>query len=75
MYTPSIESNGFDRPFGLAIYASDHGAGAVLLQTGDGDVEHPVAYFSKMFSIHQKSYSTIEKETLALILALQHFEV
>ena len=72
---PVLKAPDFDRPFGLAIDASDHGAGAVLLQTGDDDVEHPVAYFSKKFNIHQKNYSTIEKETLALVLALQHFEV
>jgi len=28
-----------------------------------------------LFNKHQVSYSTIEKETLALLLALQHFEV
>ncbi len=35
----------------------------------------PVAYFSKKFLPHQKNYSTIEKEALALLLSLQHFEV
>ena len=38
-------------------------------------VEHPVGYFSKKFKKHQLHYSTIEKEALALLLALQHFEV
>ncbi len=32
-------------------------------------------YFSKKFPIAQQKYSTIEKETLALMLPLQHFEV
>ncbi len=41
----------------------------------DDGVEHPVAYFSKKFLPHQKNYSTIEKEALALLLSLQHFEV
>lgn len=36
---------------------------------------HPVCYFSKKFLKHQLNYSTIEKETLALLLALQHSEV
>ena len=31
--------------------------------------------FSKKFNKHQKNYSTIQKECLCLILALQHFEV
>ena len=35
----------------------------------------PVCYFSVKFKNHQLNYSTIEKETLAMLLALQHFEV
>ena len=31
--------------------------------------------FPKNFNKHQKNYSTIKKECLSLILALQHFEV
>jgi len=50
-------------------------AGAVLLQEDDEGVEHPVCYFSKKFNKSQRNYSTIEKECLALVLALQHFEV
>ena len=51
------------------------GAGAVLLQRGEDGIDHPVAYFSRKLNRHQANYSTIEKETLALLLALQHFEV
>ncbi len=36
--------------------------------------KHPVSFFSKKFSKSQQNYSTIEKEALALLLALQHFE-
>ena len=65
----------FERPFKLAVDASDAGAGAVLLQDGDDGIEHPVSYYSKKFNRHQRVYSTVEKEALALILALKHFEV
>ena len=34
-----------------------------------------MCYFSKKFDCHQRNYSTIEKELLALVLALQHFDV
>ncbi len=51
------------------------GAGAVLLQRDQTGVEHPVCYFSRKFNKHQRRYSTIEKEGLALVLALQHFDV
>ena len=73
---PVLQSPNFNTPFSLAVDASDDAAGAVLLQhDNDHIIEHPVAYFSKKFNRHQKNYSTIEKELLALILALQHFEV
>ena len=64
-----------DREFKMAVDASDVGAGSVLLQEDDNGVDHPVCYFSKKFDKHQRNYSTIEKECLSLILALQHFQV
>ncbi|KAK5890792.1 hypothetical protein CesoFtcFv8_014278 [Champsocephalus esox] len=63
------------KPFKLEVDASAVGAGAVLLQEDADGVDHPVCYFSRKFNKHQVRYSTIEKETLALLLALQHFEV
>ena len=54
--------------------ASHVGAGAVLLQEVEG-VDRSVCYFSNKFNSYQLNYSTIEKEALALIWALQHFEV
>ena len=65
----------FDKCFKLAVDASDVGIGAVLLQEDNNGIDHPVCYFSKKFNKHQKNYSTIEKECLALILAIQQFEV
>ena len=50
-------------------------AGAVLLQESGDGIDHPVCYFSRKFNNSQRNYSTIEKECLALILALQHFEI
>ena len=46
-----------------------------MLQEDSEGVEHPVCYYSKKFNQCQRNYSTIEKEALALVLALQHFEV
>ena len=34
-----------------------------------------MSYYSRKFNKHQLKYSTIEKEALALLFALQHFEV
>ena len=55
--------------------ASQEGVGAVLLQPDDQDVNHPVSYFSRKFTPAQRNYSVVEQELLAIILALQRFEV
>ena len=72
---PVLSAPNFANEFKLAVDASDTGAGSVLMQEDGNGVDHPVSYFSKRFNKHQKNYSTIEKECLSLILALQHFEV
>ncbi|KAL1279986.1 hypothetical protein QQF64_014586 [Cirrhinus molitorella] len=74
-FAPVLSAPDVSRPFQLEVDASAVGEGAVLLQEGADGVVHPVSYFSAKFNHHQNHYSTIEKETLALLLALQHFEV
>ncbi|XP_065894244.1 uncharacterized protein [Dysidea avara] len=72
---PVLKAPDFKKPFKLQVDASDIGIGAVLLQEGRCSIDHPVCYFSYKFNKHQVNYSTTEKETLALLLALQHFDV
>lgn len=72
---PVLAAPNFTRPFKLEVDASALGAGAVLLQEDVRGIDHPICYFSKKFKRHQLHYSTIEKEALSLLLALQHFEV
>lgn len=74
-HSPVLAAPDLSRPFKLEIDASAVGAGAVLLQEDVDGVDHPESYFSKKFNRHQIHYSTIEQETLALLWALQHFEV
>ena len=64
----------FQKQFILMVDASDLGAGVVLMQHDVKGIEHPICYYSRKFDSHQKNYSTIEKETLALVLVLQHFD-
>lgn len=73
--SPVLAAPCFDRPFILHVDASQVGAGAVLLQKDDQGVVRPVSFFSRKFNSYQRNYSVIEKETLSLILALQHFNV
>jgi len=72
---PILAAPNFSRAFLLEVDASGVAAGDVLLQRSEGDVELPVCYFSKKFSDTQRRYSTVEKEALALMLALRHFDV
>ena len=72
---PVLLAPNFDKMFTLFVDASDIGVGSVLMQTDENDVYHPVCYYSKKLDKHQKRYSTIEKEALALLLALKHYEV
>ena len=72
---PVLLAPDFDKFLKLAVDASDVGIGAVLLQEDNNGIDHPVCYFSKKLNKHQENYSTTEKECLALILAIQQFEV
>ena len=71
---PVLAMPDFERPFIIHVDASDLGLGAVLMQESIEKLEHPIGYFSQKFNKSQKNYSTSEKEALALILSLQHFE-
>ena len=75
MSSPVLVAPDFNKPFKIQVDASDTGCGGVLLQESVDGIDQPVAYFSKKFNRHQVNYSTIEKETLALILVLKHFDV
>lgn len=72
---PVLKAPYFGQPFTLQVDASQIGAGAVFLQENDEGVECPVSFFSRKFNKLQQNYSVIEKEVLAIIWALQHFEV
>ena len=73
--SPVLKSLDYEKPFKLIIDSSDVGTGSVLVQEASDGLDHPVSYFSKKFLRYQKSYSVVEKETLGLVLALEHFDV
>ena len=73
--SPVLKSPDYEKPFKLIIDSSDIGTGSVLVQEASDGLDHPVSYFSKKFLKYQKNYSVVEKETLGLVLALEHFDV
>ena len=64
----------FELPFGIAVDSSDRAISVVLFQVYD-NLEHPVCYFSKLLNKHQRGYSTVEKEVMALRQAGLQFRV
>ena len=72
---PVLAAPCLDCPFQLQVDASDVGAGAVLTQMDGNDVRRPISFFSRKLNSYQLNYSIIEKEMLALVWALQHFDV
>ena len=64
--SPILRAPDLTRPFVLAVDASCVGVGAVLLQEGEDETEHPVSFFSKKLSPAQRNYSVIEQELLAI---------
>ena len=73
--SPGLKSPGYGKPFKLIIDSSDIGRGAVLVQGASDVLDDPVNYFSKKFLKYKKNHSVVEKETLGLVLALDHFDV
>ena len=61
-----------DQQFIVRTDASSVGLGAVLLQESD-DILHPVCYASRKLLDRERNYSTIERECLAIVWAMQKF--
>ena len=60
--------------FVLITDASNIGVGATLEQRKPGEPIRIIGFFSKGLNSAQRNYSTSERELLAIILALRHFE-
>ena len=61
------------KPYILYTDASDIALGAVLLQRDSDGNLHPIAYASKALNAAQKNYTVTDRECLAIIWALEHF--
>lgn len=72
---PVLKSLDFTKPFLIQVDASESAAGAVLLQEGQDSILQPIYYSSSMFENYQERYSTIEKEAVNFLIALEKIHV
>ena len=63
----------WSKEFHVHVDASSIALGIVLAQSGEGNIDHPIAFSSRKFSTAEKNYTTIEREGLAMVYALQKF--
>jgi hypothetical protein len=47
--------------------------GAILVQPGDGAMDHPIFFSSKKLSQAKHNFTTTKREGLAMVYALQKF--
>eukprot|EP00963_Diacronema_lutheri_P000518 scaffold27_cov394-Pavlova_lutheri.AAC.1 len=62
-----------DRPIRIETDASDIRMGAAFMQQDKQGIWQPVEYWSKKFNTAQQNYHPAEKETCAILYALQHW--
>lgn len=73
LYVPVLQHPDFSKAFILITDASDFAVRAVLRQGKVGEVR-PIAYMSKIMKPNEKNYGTTEKECLAVIYDILHFQ-
>ena len=57
----------------LAADASPYGVGAVLMHSFPDGSHRPITFASQTLSVHQRRYSQLDKEALAIIFGLECF--
>jgi predicted aspartyl protease len=70
---PILVYPNFNAPFILSTDASQFGIGAVLSQKDEHEREHPIHYASRSLNTAERNYSTIERELLAIVYAVDKF--
>jgi hypothetical protein len=63
----------WENEFHVHVDASEISLGAILMQTGDGDMDHPIYFVSHKLSQEEYNYTTTKREGLDMIYALQKF--
>lgn len=72
--TPILQFPDLEKEFYLYTDASNYAMGAILAQKDEDNNEHAIAYASKGLNKHELNYTVTEKECLAIVWAIRHFE-
>ena len=64
-----------NKPYNIKVDASDKTVAGYLSQTGNDNVEYPLAFFSAKLSGNQKSWATVHKEAYAVLVALKKSDI
>jgi hypothetical protein len=70
---PVLRAPDPNKDFILHTDASDVALGAVLMQYDEDNNLHPIAYASKTLNDAQRNYSVSDREAMAIVWALEHF--
>jgi len=70
---PILVFSDWKKEFHMHVDASCIALGVVLTQAGEGELDHPITFVSRKLSKSEKNYSTTERESLAMVYALQKF--
>ena len=71
---PILRLPDHEKEFFLRCDASDVSIASILLQESEG-VLHPVGYASRKLESRERNYSTIERECLAVVWAIEKFDM
>ena len=71
--SPILVFPDWNKDFHVHVDASCIDLGVVLAQSGEGNIDHPIAFASRKLSTVEKNYTMIEQEGLAMVYALQKF--
>jgi hypothetical protein len=70
---PILRIADYNKPFYIFTDASNVAVSSVLTQCDDQGLYHPISFLSHKLNLAQSRYSTIEKEALAIVLAVRSF--
>ena len=71
--SPVLTTPDWTKEFTIQTDVSTTGLGFVLMQKNNEGIDQPMAYGSRKLLPRERNYSTIERETLAIVTGIKYF--